>query len=172
MHLLRTYPLVRKLANAEVSNTQKAYYLVASFLMFNVAYYSGFVTGNPMWTIPSLLEGFTIALITVIGMVKAFDAAGGEESNDFIAEFTCLYVPITISTMLIVWSLFWGITLGFRESLMAISRSHEQFAVNLSLIGANLFSFLVYVAAVSVQAITFYRMTSSLAAVRALKRDD
>ena len=169
MHFFRTRPLVEKLASGQITNTEKAYYLLASFLMFTIAYYSGFVSGNPTWTFPSILEGLTIAAITVIGIVKAFDASGGEEASDFIAQFTCLYVPITISTMLVVWSFFWALTLGFRESLIAISHSHMQFAVNLSRLGADMFSFLTFAAAVTVQAATFYRMTNSLADVRALK---
>lgn len=107
MHLLRTRPLIAKLAAGQVSNTEKAYYLLASFLMFTLAYYSGFVSGHQVWTLPSILEGLAIAGITVLGVVKAFDASGGEEGTDFIAQFTCLYVPISITTMLVVWSLFW-----------------------------------------------------------------
>jgi hypothetical protein len=169
MHLFRTTPLVTKLANDEVSNQDKAYYLVASFLMFTVAYYSGFVSGSALWTIPSLLECVSVGVITLVGIVKAFDAAGAEDNSDFIAQFTCLYVPINITTTLVVWSLFWAITLGFRESLIAMSQSHMQFAVNLARLGADMFSFLTYLAVVAVQGITFYRMVGALAAVRAHK---
>jgi hypothetical protein len=139
--------------------------------MFTIAYYSGFVSGNPAWTLPSILEGLTIAGVTAIGLVKAFDASGGEDASDFIAQFTCLYVPISISTMLVVWSTFWATTIGFRESLIAISESHLQFAVNLSQLGADMFSFLALAAAVTVQGVTFYRISNSLADVRALKND-
>lgn len=169
MHIFRTRPLIEKLAAGKLSNTEKAYYLLASFLMFTLAYYSGFVSGNQVWTVPSVLEGMAVAGITVVGVVKAFDASGGEEGADFIAQFTCLYVPISITTMLVVWSLFWGITIGFREALIAISESHMQFAVNLSRLGADMFNFLSFAAAVIVQGATFYRMASCLANVRALQ---
>lgn len=171
MHFLRTRPLVAKLANDQVSTTEKAHYLLASFLMFTVAYYSGFVSASIVWTLPSFLEGLAIAAITCIGVVKAFDAAGGEDANDFIAQFTCLYVPITISTLLVVWSLFWVLTLGFREALISISESHMQFALNLSRLGANMFDFLSFSAAVIVQVVIFYRMTGFLAEIRALRND-
>ena len=171
MHLLRTRPLVAKLSTGKVSNTEKAHYLLASFLMFTIAYYSGFVSGNTAWTLPSILEGLTIAGVTAIGLVKAFDASGGEDASDFVAQFTCLYVPISISTMLVVWSTFWATTIGFRESLIAISQSHMQFAVNLSRLGADMFSFLAFAAAVTVQGVTFYRIANSLADVRSLKND-
>lgn len=139
--------------------------------MFTIAYYSGFVSGNTAWTLPSILEGLTIAGVTAIGLVKTFDASGGEEASDFVAQFTCVYVPISISTMLVIWSTFWATTIGFRESLIALSQSHMQFAVNLSRLGADMFSFLAFAAAVTVQGVTFYRITNSLADVRALKND-
>ena len=139
--------------------------------MFTIAYYSGFVSGNLAWTLPSILEGLTIAVVTAIGVAKAFDASGGDDASDFIAQFTCLYVPISISTMMVVWSTYWAIAIGFRESLIAISESHMQFAVNLSRLGADMFSFLAFAAAVTVQGVTFYRLTNSLAEVSALKDD-
>jgi hypothetical protein len=171
MHLFRTQPLIAKLAKGQVSNTQKAYYLLASFLMFTVAYYTGFASGNATWTLPSTLEGATVGVITIIGVVKAFDAAGGEKASDFIAQFTCLYVPITISTMLVVWTIFWGVLFGFRESLMAISESRMQFAVNLSRLHADMFNFVTFVAVVVIQGVTFYRMTMCLGELKALSED-
>jgi hypothetical protein len=120
MHLFRTAPLVGQLVRNELSTTAKAYYLLASFLMFTASYYSGLVGGSPLWSVASLFECVAIVVITVVGIVKCFDAAGGEESSDFVATFTCLYVPVTITTLLVVWSLFWAITIGFRESLIAL----------------------------------------------------
>ncbi|MES2952863.1 MAG: hypothetical protein V4858_30400, partial [Pseudomonadota bacterium] len=171
MHLFRTQPLIAKLARGQVSNAEKAYYLLASFLMFTVAYYTGLVSSNATWTLPSTLEGIAIGVITVIGVVKSFDASGGEESSDFVAQFTCLYVPITITTMLVVWSVFWGVLFGFRESLIAMSESHMQFAINLSRLHADMFNFVTFVAVVAVQGITFYRMTRCLNEVRELRND-
>jgi hypothetical protein len=163
MHLFRTKPLIQQLARGEISATKKAHYLLASFLMFVVAYSSGFVPGSPpVWTIPALLEAAAVTLITVIGIVKCFDAAGGEGSTDFIAQFTCLYVPVTITTLLVVWSIFWGIAFGFRESLIALSQSRMQFALNLSRLGTDLLGFLSFSAAITVQIATYYRIANAL----------
>lgn len=172
MHLFRTKPLIQQLARGELSATKKAHYLLASFLMFTVAFYSGLVSGSPpVWTVPSLLEAAAVVLVTTVGLVKCFDAAGGEESSDFIASFTCLYVPITITTLLVVWSVFWAITLGFREALIALSRSHMQFALNLARLGTDLFGFLTFAAVVLVQIATFYRMANALEDVRLARSD-
>jgi len=167
MHLFRTKPLVQQLARGELSATKKAHYLLASFLMFILAYNSGFVPGSPPpWTVPSLLETAAVALITIIGIVKCFDAAGGEDSSDFVAMFTCLYVPVTITTLIVVWSIFWGISFGFREALIALSESRMQLAVNLSRLGTDLFGFLGFAAVVTVQIATYYRVAGALKGVR------
>ena len=172
MHLFRTTPLIQQLARGELSATKKAHYLLASFLMFTVLYYSGFVPGSPAtWTIPSLLEAVAVALITIVGIVKCFDAAGAEDSFDFVASFTCLYVPVTITTLLVVWSIFWAITFGFREALIALSHSRMQFALNLARLGTDLVGFLAFAAVVTVQIATFYRIRSALEEVRLARID-
>lgn len=172
MYLLRTRPLIQQLARGELSPAKKAHYLMASLLMFTLIFASGFVPGSPpVWTIPSLLEAAAIALVTVIGVVKCFDAAGGDASKDFIAEFTCLYVPVTISTLLVVWSLYWAVLYGFRETLIALSESRMQFALNLSRLGTDLFGFLGFAAAVAVQIVTYYRVSGALEDVRIARND-
>lgn len=169
MHLLRITPLVTKLARGELSRTQKAYYLQASFLLFTLAYYTGFVGGSQVYTPSSLFEGIATVVITVIGIVKCFDAAGGESAPDFIESFTCLYVPISITTIIVVWGIYWGTLFGFRESLIALSASRMQFALNLAKLGTNLFDFLNFAAVVAVQMISFYRVASALEDVRILR---
>jgi hypothetical protein len=168
MHLLRTQPVISALVAGAIAPQERAAYLMASFLMFTVAYYSGLVgPGAPTWSIPSVLEALIVAGITILGIVKAFDASGGPDNPDFVAEFTCLYVPITITTLLGVWSVYWLVMLSFRESLEILSqRSSLQFAMNLWRIGTDLAGFLSFAAVVLVQVITFIRITSALHRVR------
>ena len=171
MHLFRTTPLVKQLARGELSATKKAHYLLASFLMFTIAYYTAFVGGSAAWTPSSIFEGVATAVITVIGIVKCFDAYGGEKSTDFIEAFTCLYVPISITTIVVVWGLYWCALFGFRESLIALSESRMQFALNLSRIGTDLFGFLTFASVVTVQIASFYRMANALEDVKLLRRE-
>jgi hypothetical protein len=171
MHLFRTAPLIMQLARGELSRTQKAYYLLASFLMFTLAYYSGFVGGSAVYTPASMFEGIATAVITVIGVVKCFDAAGGDDAPDFIESFTCLYVPVSITTIGVVWGLYWATLFGFRESLLALSESRMQFAINLAKLGTDIFGFLNFAAVVAVQMISFYRVASALEDVRILRSE-
>jgi hypothetical protein len=166
MHLLRTAPLIDKLATGSLSSEQRAAYLMASFLVFTCAYYTGWVaSGAPPWSIPSVAEALAIALITIVGVVKTFDAAGGDSNKNYIVDFTCLYVPVSVTTLLVVWGAYWTLAVVFRESLIALSQSHMQFVINLSRLGSDIFGFLTFLSATGVQAVIFYRLTHLLRAV-------
>jgi len=170
MHFLRTAPLVQALGRRAVSAEERAKYLLASFVAFNVIYYSGLAIGTAEpWSIPSAIEAAAVILINIIGVVKTFDASGGKENRDYVAEFTCLYVPVVITTYAAVWALYWLLRWTFHESLLAVSQSHFQFAVNLGRIGTDLFGFLTLFANVAALFITYVRLNGLLARVREAK---
>ncbi len=172
MHIFRTQPLITKLAKGEVSPQEQAAYAIASVCIWTVAFYSGLVVaGAQVWTIPSILEAVAIVGITVVGVVRCFDNAGGNKNRQFLNEFYCLSVPITTPLVLAVWICYWAITLGFREALFSLSNSDMQFAVNLSKIGADLFALLSFLAVVCVQAGIYYRLAGALHQVQVEKND-
>lgn len=79
-------------------------------------------------------------------------------------------MPVTVTTVAVVWGVYWGIVFVFRESLIALSYSRFQFAINLSQIGSNLFGALTMLAELMVQSVTFYRITKLFRIVRATAR--
>lgn len=166
MHLFRTTNLVTQLSRRGVPNEDKAKYLLASFLVFIVVYYSGVAVSTAApWSMPSVIEALAVVLINVVGIVKVFDASGGKENPDFIVEFTCLYVPVSITTVACVWGGYWALQLGFHESILKLAQSNFQFATNLAAFGTDLFGFLTFLANVCVPAITYYRLCNLLAKV-------
>ena len=170
MHLFRTQPLILQLAQDGVDAEERAHYLLASFLLFNVAYSSGLaISAGAPWTAPGTIEAVALLLINVIGIVKTFDAAGGKSNRDFVAQFTCLYVPAATTTLLAVWIPYWLLRVGFHESILAFSTSHAQFAVNLASLGTDFFGFLTFIASIGTPAIIFYRVAKSLAGVQAAR---
>jgi hypothetical protein len=172
MHLFRTAPLVKQLGARQVSPQQRAEYLLTSFVAFSLFYYAAIVVPSAgPWTAISLLEGVAVVVVTMVGVVKAFDSSGGKNNPDFVAEFTCLYVPVSITTLLAFWGGYWLVVLGFREALTSPSFINSQFAINLSSLGFDPFTFLAFAANVGVPAATYYRITNLLANVRALKGD-
>jgi hypothetical protein len=141
-----------------ISPKEKAYYLLGTFLLFIPFYYSGFVYSNPLWSWLSIYEAIVIIFITVVGLNKTYEAAGADSNQNFVTEFTCLYVPVSITTIFLVWLSYWSIGYAFRESLINLSSSHLEIAVKLSNIGSDLFGLLIFLASVFIPSITFYRI--------------
>lgn len=166
MRILNAGRLAQELARGEVTPREKGYYLFAGFVMWMLVNASGFATASPLWSWASLIETVALVLVTILGFSHAYDAAGGDENPDFVAQFTCLYLPVSVTTIIVVWAGYWSVIAGFRESLMAISESRLQFAINLSRIGTSLAGALVMLAVLIVQAVTFYRITRLFRIVR------
>jgi hypothetical protein len=168
MHLLRARPLIPVLASGALSAEQRAYYLLASFLVFNLAYYSGFVTsGSAPWTFPYIAEALAVVVINIVGVVAAFDASGGKKNKQFISDFTCLYVPVSVTTLLVFWGAYWIIHMAFHEAVMGLAQSDMQFAMNMANLGFNGFALLAFLATVGSLAVTYIRLIKLLQAVRA-----
>jgi hypothetical protein len=166
IRLLNARRLAEELGRGDVSSRTKGYYLFAGFVLWLVINATGFTTASPLWSWMSVIETAALLLITVLGFSYAYDAAGGDENPDFVAQFTCLYVPVSITTVLAVWAAYWAVRFGFRESIVAISESRMAFAISLGRIGSSLFGALVMLAVLLVQAITLYRITKLLRIMR------
>ncbi|KPF41551.1 hypothetical protein IP80_21140 [beta proteobacterium AAP65] len=170
MHLIRTRPLIQALASGNVSAEKRAQYLLASFVIFNVAYYSGLVVaGTAPWTPPYIAEALAVIIINVVGVVTTFDASGGKSNKQYIIDFTCLYVPVSVTTLLGFWGCYWILRIGFHEAIMAMSQSNLQFAINMSQLGFDGFALLAFVATIGSLAVTYVRLAKLLAAVRAAR---
>jgi len=170
LRLFSTKALARDLATSEVPPEAQAVYLLASFVMFTVAYYSGLVvSGAPVWTLPSFLEALAIGAITVLGISNAFNAGGGRANKSFLVDFTCLYVPVSITTMLVVWGVYWCIRLAFPEVLTSLATRDWQFARNLATLGTDFFGLLTFLANLAVQAITYGRITQHMRTIWSIR---
>ena len=171
MHLFNTGPLILQLARRDLPAEQQARYLLASVIFYIAASYSGLIaTGAPLWTWPSVLEALALVGISILGIVRCLDAAGGNRNPDFLLEFTCLSVPVGITTLLPVWALYWLVTWVFKESLVELSASHMQFAMNLHALGSDLFGFLSFMAVLTIQFIIYHRVAKQLHQVQQAKR--
>ena len=170
MQLIRAEPLVASLARREVSPQQQAAYLLGSTVFYLFAYYSGLLApGNPPWTTPSVLEGLALLAISIFGIVKCFDASGGNGNQEFLSEFTCLSLPVSVTTVLAGWLAYWALAISFRETLIELSRSHMEFAVNLSRLNTDFFGLLSFLAVVGIQFVFYARLSALLRRVRDAK---
>jgi hypothetical protein len=159
IHLFSAKRLAEKIAHGEVSSREYAYYLLAGFLIYMPIYYSGLASASPLWSWMSLYEVGVVILVTIVGIARSYDAAGGDENPNFVAEFTAFYVPVSVTTVPLVWTVYWAVSIGFQESIIALVNSNFQIAKNLISIGSNFFGLLLFVCVILTQVIIFYRIT-------------
>lgn len=160
------------LANGRVSPRQRGYYLAASTIVMVVVNYSALFAGNPAWTWLSLFEAIVIVVVTIYGLTACYESAGGDANSHFVSEFVCLSVPVGLTTTLCVWSIYWAIGFAFRETILGLSESHYQFAVNLHRIGSNFFGLLAFLVVVLTEVIFYFRMSKLFQAMRRAASDE
>ena len=138
--------------------------------MFIVPGYLGLLpSSGPGYTWAIALEGWFYVIIAAFGVLAARDAAGGESNKDFITEFTCLYVPVAVTTLVAVWSAYWAIVWLLQEQLTAWSWSGKQFTQNLRAMGTDLFGLATFTAHVISNTVIYVRLVRLLRAVQAAK---
>jgi hypothetical protein len=170
MHLFRATPLVAPLAKREVGGREQGWYLLASFLAFSIPGYAGLMpSSGPGYSWAIGFEAWFYVAIATFGVITARDAAGGESNRDFITEFTCLYVPVAITTLVPVWGAYWLLVWQLQDQLAEWSWSNSQFIRNLRGIGTDLFGLLTLVAHIVGNSIIYFRICRLLRQVRAAK---
>jgi hypothetical protein len=159
VRLFNARRLAKELGRGEIPARVKSYYLFASLAMWLVIHATGLVRASALWSWISYVETTVLLLITVLGLSYAYDAGGGDENADFVSQFICLYVPVSITTVVVVWGVYWCAMYLFRESLDVIADNRLRFAIYLSRIGGTLSDALGFLAAIATEAIIFFRVT-------------
>jgi hypothetical protein len=113
MYILNTRRLVEDLAHDRVSNRDKAYYLLAGWVLYSAIGYSTLVFANQGRTWLGALEAFMVIVIAVLGVQSCYEVSGGDANNTFVVDFTCLLVPLTVRVYFVVWGLYWLFAWGY-----------------------------------------------------------
>jgi len=169
MYFFRTAPLVLALARNEVSPRDQTYYLLASFLVLylpsalGVSHLSG---AYATWA--HAIDVLFYISIVVIGTLAA-RAAAGEANRNFIMEFTCLLMPIALTTLAAAWSLHWLVIWSLGEELARWTWAPSAFNNSLRAVGTDLVGFLAFVTNAGAIAVIFARIVRQLRSVQAKK---
>jgi hypothetical protein len=156
----RPRKLARRLVAREVSNQEVAYLMLGNLLFTSVIFYGAFTWANPPWTLLSFIEFVCVAAITIFGLIKVYDAAGGDKNDLFAVLFNCLSLGIWFWSTTIVWSIYWAVSWAFRYGVLAAySFDNLALAQNLVNIGGSFEWLWTFLAAVTWQALFFIWMT-------------
>jgi hypothetical protein len=111
LHLLSAERLGKRLGAGEVSPQEQAFYLSASFILWLLP---GYLLLTPpvdvhAWPIPFGLwfyEAGTLVVMYVIGVLYCLARCHVEPKKNFLIDFSCLYAPISLTTLVVVWGIF------------------------------------------------------------------
>jgi hypothetical protein len=126
IHVLRTSKLVQDLARDRVSTRDKAYYLLAGFLFYIAIGYSTLTFANSGRNWLGLYECCLVLVITILGIQRCYEAGGGDENKQFVVDFTCLSLPVSIKVNIAVWGLYWLFAFAYRRMPDVLSDPSEH----------------------------------------------
>ena len=168
MYVLNTRRLVEDLARGRVSTRDKAYYLLLGWVLWIAIGYSTLVFSNAGRTWLGLFEAFMLVVIAVFGVQSSYEAGGGDGNGNFVVDFTCLLVPLTIKVYVVVWGLYWLFVWGY-YAMAGVSFESER-AVKLMVFLSRHAGYLVTLLAVlTSQAALFLRMRVHMASIAHLR---
>jgi len=111
LHLLSARRLAERLASGEVSPQEQAFYLSASFVLWALPGYLLVIPppNAEVWLIPLGLwfyEGLALIIIYVIGVLYCLARCHVDPRRNFLVDFSCLYAPVSLTTLVLVWGAF------------------------------------------------------------------
>jgi hypothetical protein len=114
IHIFSAKKLAEDLAAGRVSAQEQALYLALSFCVWSVVSYLYVVPpplaeGRIFWWF-WLMEFFFVVLFTITGVLFCLRKCRVEPKKNFLIFFSCLYLPVSLSTFAIVWGGFHLVT--------------------------------------------------------------
>jgi hypothetical protein len=111
LHLLSAQRLGKRLGAGEVSPQEQAFYLSASFVLWLLPSYLLIAPAADVhaWSIPFGLwfyELGTLVLMYVFGVLYCLARCHVEPKKNYLIDFSCLYAPISLTTLVVVWGIF------------------------------------------------------------------
>lgn len=126
MHLVSSRRLADELAADRVSVGEQSVYLAASFVIWGGFTYSFVVP--PHATIDRFFffgiwayEFAVYVLIYLAGVPYCLRKCRVDPRRNFLIDFSCLYAPVSLTTLLIVWAAFYLYTQGILGVISSLS---------------------------------------------------
>jgi len=111
IRLLSASHLTERLALGLVSEREQAFYLAAGFILWLLPTYLLVIPAPNAyaWLVPLGLwfyELLLLFLVYVFGVLYCLGKCQVEPRKNFLVDFSCLYAPISLVTLVIVWGIF------------------------------------------------------------------
>ena len=107
IQFFNTNKLTAQLANNEVSEKATFSYFLANTILWTLILYYGPATGAKV-TWLTLYDLVLVLIVSIIGLLKCFEANGGADGKSFLVRATCLSFPIGLKINILYLLLVWG----------------------------------------------------------------
>lgn len=112
LHFVSARRLAAELAEGKVAPQEQALYLAASFVLWALPTYLFIVPPHVAnaWAFPLGLwfyEAFALVAIYLLGVFYCLQRCHVEPRRNFLVDFSCLNAPISLTTLVIGWGVFY-----------------------------------------------------------------
>ena len=159
LHLVSARRLAHRLAEGRVSAQEQAAYLTAAALLLVFESYLFVVpppaTDKSQWYWAMYIyEGLAFVVLYAVGYFYCLKRCLVEPNRNFMIDFSCLFAPVAITTLVITWATFHAITKGY----VALVEAFPSDAWHGVWFSAEFFDVLRFVAYVGSMAVIFLRV--------------
>lgn len=176
LHWLSATNLDAKLAAGRVSAREQASYLAGSFVVWMIPGY--------LFIIPSLSPDDTkwffgmwfyefamLLLVNVAGTFYCLGKCHVDAKRNFLVDFSCLYLPVSVTTLIVTWAAFHGLLALRGPWLLLLERAFDRPPALLGAFASvRFFEVLRFLAIVGSGFAVFYRIGRHMARVAAMRR--
>jgi hypothetical protein len=176
LHWLSPTNLGAKLAAGRVTAREQALYLAGSFVVWLLPGYLFIIPArwpdDPAWFYGLwFYELAMLVLISVAGTLYCLDKCRVDPRRNFLVDFSCLYFPVSLTTLVVTWAIFYVLVALRRPWLAFLVVAFERPPMLLSnLASGRFFEILVFLAIVGANFAVFYRIGRHMARIGALRR--
>jgi hypothetical protein len=176
LHWLSAANLDADLAAGRVGARAQAFYLAGSFVVWLLPGYL-FIIPSPRMVDPSwffamwLYEFAMMVLVSIAGTYYCLGKCRVDPRRNFLVDFSCLYLPVSVTTLVVTWSVFHGLLALRGPWLDLLLRLYERPpAVLSSLASVRFFETLRFLAIVGSNFAVFYRIGRHMARVARMRQ--
>jgi hypothetical protein len=169
LHFLSAAKLSEDLVQERLSLRDKAYYVLGGSIFGIILSYSTLTFANASRTWLGLYELLLLLFITVYGFERCYNASSGDNNKSFISDFVCLAVPISVTTTIVAWGVYWGGWYLYQHVVTAISFESQHAAKLLLWINNELPWPTVLITVVVSNGIFYLRMATYLKRIAACR---
>ena len=174
LHLIAPRRLVPELAGGLLSGLDQARYLAVGFVVWLIPSYLFVVppllTRDPYWFYGLWIYEFACVLfIQVAGVFYCLRKCRVAPARTFLIDFSCLYAPVSLTTLVVVWMAYHLSARGIGEIMAGMSFDTPPPMLVHALYSTKFFDVIRYLAIIGINVIIFYRIGGHMAAIAELR---